>query len=231
MRTPEEVFDAIWREKLAARDELGHVWGNNLRVDEAARRLRGGLRLLDIGCGTGALSVAVRGKFDEIHGLDIAHEAVRLATANGMRARRVDLNRDDIPFGDGTFDAVTVLSVLPYVYDPRWVLRECHRVLRDGGELALSVANMRGLGKVFKQFVQGRFPVTSVGSEQGYDGGALHYFCAANIRDLLVEAGFHITLLKGIFCRPRMVEGWSDRLGGRLKAEFLAGEIFFVAVK
>jgi 2-polyprenyl-3-methyl-5-hydroxy-6-metoxy-1,4-benzoquinol methylase len=227
------VFDAVWREKRASREELGHVWGKNLRVDEATRRLRRGFGLLDIGCGTGALGVAMRGRFEEIHGLDIAEEAVRLATANGMQARRVDLNRDDIPFGDGTFDAVTILSVLPYVYDPRWVLRECHRVLRDGGELALSVPNMRGLGKLFKQFVRGRFPATSVGCEQGYDGGALHYFCGANIRDLLVEAGFHITLHKGIFCRPKMVEGWSDCLPvwGWLKAEFLAGESFFVCVK
>ncbi len=232
-RTPEATFTEIWRSKLEWGSFASYVPGENLRVDEAARTLSGGKRLLDIGCGAGMLGCAVNRKYEEIYGVDIADEAVRLAKENGVRASQVDLNRESLPFEADFFDAVTALSVLPYVYDPEHTLRECHRVLRQGGELLLSVANMRTVGKLFQLFIRGRFPQTAKGYNIGYDGGAIHYFCYKDIKDLLVRAGFVVISRKGIFFRPRLLEKLPDKLVhlGAFKAEFLGGEIFVRALK
>ena len=233
MRTPQDVFADIWRDKARDAARQSYVAGENLRVDEAARTLSGGRRLLDVGCGAGSLAVAVGSKYAEVYGVDIAEEAVRRARENGVLASRMDLNSARLPFEDGFFDGVAMLSVLPYFYDPYDILQECRRVLHGGGEFLLSVPNMRGLGKLFKQFVLGRFPPTSAVKTGSWDGGALHYFCGKDVQELLEGNGFRVQFRKGIFCRPRLLEKLPDGLPflSTCKAEFFSGEVFVRAVK
>lgn len=232
MRTPERTFNEIWQSKVQRETLNTYAVGENLRVDEAIRTLGGGKRFLDIGCAAGVLSKAVCGRYEEVYGVDIAEDAVRLARENGVIARRVDLNCETLPFDTDFFDAVTALSVLQYVYDPEHALRECHRILRPGGELLLSVPNMRSLGKLFRVFVRGRFPQTAKAYNFGCDGGAIHYFCSKDVLDLLGKVGFTVAFRKGIFCRPRLVDKLPDDLTllSTIKAEFLGGEVFVKAL-
>jgi 2-polyprenyl-3-methyl-5-hydroxy-6-metoxy-1,4-benzoquinol methylase len=128
---------------------------------------------------------------------------------------------------------VTVLAVLPYVYDPYYVLRECHRVLVPGGRLVLSAANMRTVGKLISIYVLGRFPSTSKGAGVGYDGGALHYFCSWNLATLLEDTGFSIAQAEGTHYRPRFLRSLPTNLPfvSSVIREFFAGEIMLEAVR
>jgi 2-polyprenyl-3-methyl-5-hydroxy-6-metoxy-1,4-benzoquinol methylase len=233
MNTPDRVFHALWHERLDGTPSEQYVPGNNLRVDAAVRTLLPGKRLLDIGCGSGTLGVAVRNKFEEVYGIDIAEDAVATARGNGQTAQRIDLNSESLPFPAEFFDAVTVLAVLPYVYDPYYVLRECHRVLVPGGRLVLSAANMRTVGKLISIYVLGRFPSTSKGAGVGYDGGALHYFCSWNLATLLEDTGFSIAQAKGTHYRPRFLLSLPTNLPfvSSVIREFFAGEIMLEAVR
>lgn len=230
---PDHVFEELWHRRLEDATSLVYVPGRNLRIDCAARMLQPGSRLLDVGCGSGMLAIAVRGKFEQVYGVDIAESAVAAACRQGVAATRVDLSRDPLPFDSGFFGAVTLLAVLPYVYDPRRTLDECHRVLRDGGQFVLSVANMRTIGKFFRLFIRGRFPTTSKLNSSACDGGAMHYFCSRDLEDLLRSTGFEVTARKGIFCRPRFLERFPDTFPvlGNLKSEFFGGEVLLVARK
>jgi ubiquinone/menaquinone biosynthesis C-methylase UbiE len=233
MNTPNQVFQTQWQEKLQGTISSEYVPGNNLRVDAALRALAPGKRLLDVGCGTGLLSLAVRDKFHEIHGVDVAEAAVIAARARGQMAQRIDLNSEPLPFPSEFFDAVTMLAVLPYVYDPVHALRECHRVLRPGGKLVLSAANMRTVGKLVSTYVLGRFPSTSKGPGVGYDGGALHYFCSWNLANLLKNAGFSVVRANGTHFRPSFLRHFPTRLPlvSQFLREFLAGEIMLEATR
>jgi 2-polyprenyl-3-methyl-5-hydroxy-6-metoxy-1,4-benzoquinol methylase len=231
MSTPKQVFDSLWKEKLAAGGCERHVIGNNARVDAAALALKPGRRLLDVGCGTGSLNLAIRGKFDEVHGIDFAEEAIAVASRNGMIARRLDLNVECLPFQARFFDAITMLAVLPYVYDPQHVLKECYRVLRPSGQLLVAAANMRTVGKLFRLCFLGRFPSTSKGARAGCDGGAMHYFCSRDLRILLSDAGFDVVRAKGVYYRPESLGGTLASLpllAGPLR-EFFAGEVLLGA--
>ena len=223
----EEHYARVW-----ARKNLGnYVPGSNLRVEAAARILRPGQRLLDVGCGDGTLGVLVQDRFEEIYGVDIADKAIELSQRRGIKAYKVNLNVERLPFENDYFDTVTCLATLQLIYDVIFVLKEFNRVLKSGGELILTVPNMRAYWRIFKLVVLGIFPRTSLDFE-GYDGGTLHYFCYRNLRSLLEETGFKVNMHKGIFCLPRFLEkvpdwGWV----GKLKAEFFGAEMLVRAVK
>lgn len=231
MNTPQTVFDAVWQDKLNGPRFAGYVAGENERVDAAAELLASGERLLDAGCGDGKLALAVKSRFKHVYGVDISEKAVSCARANGVLAKQADLSGCAFPFENQFFDAVTLLAVLPYVYDPDHVLRECHRVLRPGGTLLVGTANFRTLGKLYRIFVRGHFPITSKGVIVGCDGGAMHYFCSRDLRTLLANAGFSVASEIGVFYRPRFLGRVLPHLPSipGLVREFFAGEILLVA--
>lgn len=227
MSLGEEHYARVWARKNVSE----YMPGTNLRVEAVAGILRPGRRLLDVGCAEGTLGTLVRDRFEEIYGIDISDKAIELAQRRGIRAYKVNLNVEGLPFEDNYFDSVTCLATLQLIYDVIFCLKEFNRVLRMGGELILTVPNMRTYRRILKLVVLGEFPRTSFDSE-GYDGGTLHYFCYRNLRELLGKTGFKVNMHKGIFCLPRFLEkvpdwGWV----GKLKAEFLGGEMLVRAVK
>jgi 2-polyprenyl-3-methyl-5-hydroxy-6-metoxy-1,4-benzoquinol methylase len=227
MTSPEtRHFDEVWRTKIAR-----PAAGGNLRADKAVETLGGGRRLLDVGCGDGALACRLADRFEEVHGVDIAPRAIELAVRAGVNAKVVDLNREALPYPDGYFDALTSLSVLQYVADLDRALVECRRVLAPGGVLLVSIPNMRAIWRLFKLGVLGTFPRTSIDTSAGIDGGALHYFCSRDFSKLLERCGFRVVSSTGIFCLPSLVERMTDRgPAGAIKRELFSGETLFRAM-
>ncbi len=103
------------------------------------------LRIVDVGCGTGALAVeaAARSPISEVEATDISAGmlavAARTVAAAGPVGARVRLTRapaDRLPFPDGSFDLALAAFVLQLVPSRPRALREMRRVLRRGGRLA-----------------------------------------------------------------------------------------------
>lgn len=102
-----------------------------------------GRRILDAGCGSGALSAALRDRGAVVTGIDASAGMLALARrrlGGDVALRVVDL-RDPLPFGDGTFDDVAASLVLHYLEDWGPTLAELRRVLRPGGRLIASVSH------------------------------------------------------------------------------------------
>ncbi|MFD5879200.1 methyltransferase domain-containing protein [Streptomyces yangpuensis] len=100
-----------------------------------------GRRILDAGCGAGALTAALRDRGADVTGLDVSAAMLALARrrlGDDVALHRVDL-RDRLPFPDGEFDDVIASLVLHYLEDWGPTLAELRRVLRPGGRLIASV--------------------------------------------------------------------------------------------
>jgi SAM-dependent methyltransferase len=95
-------------------------------------------KALDVGCGAGTLMDRLQGLGFEVAGVDINPEN---AIARGHRVRRVDLNREALPFESGCFGLVVCAEVLEHLFYPHFALREMRRVLTREGYAIFGLPN------------------------------------------------------------------------------------------
>jgi SAM-dependent methyltransferase len=103
------------------------------------RERKGGLKVLDAGCGTGRLCELLEGLGD-ISGCDISETAVRFCHERGMRdIHLADLNEADI--GKERFDVITSIDVLYHqgIKDDSRVMEKFYEALKPGGLLVLNL--------------------------------------------------------------------------------------------
>ena len=131
-----------------------------------------GERILDVGCGTGALQKQLG---DGVVGVDLSEGM--LGHAGGARAA-ADVTR--LPFADHTFDVVASISSLHYWGDPVGALKEIRRVLRPSGRLVLTdwcddYLACRICDRVLRI---------------GHSGGYVRAYGARELRRLIARAGY-----------------------------------------
>jgi SAM-dependent methyltransferase len=100
--------------------------------------------LLDVGCGSGAMLLALEAAGWRGHGVELDEGAARAAQEAGLdRVRVGDLL--DAAYEPGSFDAVRFSHSLEHMRSPRAELAEARRVLRPGGRLAIAVPDFGAL--------------------------------------------------------------------------------------
>ena len=99
------------------------------------RMLRPGMRVLDAGAGTGAMSRAVIARQPQVAVTMLDQSAGMLAQAGAVAGSRVQGDVDALPFMSGAFDLVVAAWVLETVADPGVAVREMLRVLGPEGHL------------------------------------------------------------------------------------------------
>ena len=99
-----------------------------------------GTRLLDLGCGTGALTAQVleQDHHRQVTGLDLSEQMLARARAClGDRVNLVQGDSEHLPFPDQSFDVVYCCDSFHHYPDPAAVLAEVGRVLVPGGVFLL----------------------------------------------------------------------------------------------
>jgi SAM-dependent methyltransferase len=133
-------------EQTSVNRRLGRVARKRLALLGRYLPPRPGLRVLDVGCGSGAfLLKMLRRPGVEAWGVDVAEAPLQALGRAESRLRLVagDLHGADLP--DNYFDLVTLWHVLEHDPDPVGVLGRAGRLLRPGGVLAAEVPHSAGL--------------------------------------------------------------------------------------
>jgi demethylmenaquinone methyltransferase/2-methoxy-6-polyprenyl-1,4-benzoquinol methylase len=99
--------------------------------------------ILDVATGPGGVALQLAERTEaSITGIDLTPEMVRMAARNVARDREADRvqlvvgRAEELPFEDGTFDALTFTYLLRYVTDPAATVCELIRVVKPGGTVA-----------------------------------------------------------------------------------------------
>ena len=106
--------------------------------------LRAGLRLLDVGCGPGSITLDLADRVRPAEVIGIDREPAVLETAREATSRRglanvrfMTADAYELPFGAAEFDVVHAHQTLQHLADPVAALTEMRRVLRPGGIVAV----------------------------------------------------------------------------------------------
>jgi ubiquinone/menaquinone biosynthesis C-methylase UbiE len=110
-------------------------------AEEIVSSFKGGL-LLDLGTGPGYLPIEIVKRFPSIRcdGVDLSGRLIKLARVNARKAGVADRlnfevgNAAKLRFEDESYDMVISTGMLHMLRDPVRMLKECYRVLKQGGE-------------------------------------------------------------------------------------------------
>lgn len=144
-----------------------------------------GSRVLDIGCGDGALMAALRDdKGCDARGLEIDPTNVAAAVAKGLSVVQGDADTDLAAYPDGSFDYAVLSQTLQTTMRPDVIVGE---LLRIGQQAFVSFPNFAHWRVRLSLLVGGRMPVTRLLPERWYDTPNIHHVTIDDFRSLVRE--------------------------------------------
>lgn len=163
---------------------------DHARADLVDRLPRPLGRVLDVGCGAGAVGAELRRN-------GAAHlTGIELDPGAAAVAREVF---DDVIEGDAraaaerlavaSFDTIVCYDILEHLYDPAAVLRALHTAVAPGGHLHVSVPNARHASLLRDLYIRGTFGYTTWGHR---DSTHLRWFTRKDLERLLSECGWAV---------------------------------------
>lgn len=151
------------------------------RYEFAARR-SAGKRVLEIGCGSGVGLRHLSRCSGSVVGGDYTWSLLCSAKGHRPSVPLVQFDAHALPFQSSIFDLVVLFETLYFLENPALVMDTCRRVLREGGTLLIITAN----------------PEISAFNPAPY---STRYWTAAELRVLMQQRGFDVTLFCGFRTR------------------------------
>lgn len=201
---------------IALRPDLAHI----------AEMIPPSTRVLDIGCGDGALlEYLLRVKGVDGRGLELSQHNVNQCVARGLSVVQGDADTDLTEYPSGVFDIVILSQTIQTTRRPRFVLEE---LLRIGKRTIVSFPNFGHWKVRLSLATKGRMPVTKTLGHAWHDTPNIHLCTIADFIGLANEVGARIeqawALREGQQTQAMRPNSWGPNL-------FAQGAIFLLAGK
>jgi methionine biosynthesis protein MetW len=146
-----------------------------------------GSRVLDVGCGDGALLSLLRERKNvDGRGIEISREGVNACLAKGLPVIQGDADTDLADYPDDAFDYVILSQTIQATRQPRMVLEH---LLRIGRRAIVSFPNFGHWRVRVDLALKGRMPVTENLPYSWYDTPNIHFCTIRDFVELCREVG------------------------------------------
>ena len=192
----------------------------NLRPDLAviAANIRHDTRVLDVGCGDGALMDVLQSVNNcDARGMELDAELVERCVARGLSVVQGDADRDLAEYPDKAFDYAILSQTLQTAARPDRLLDE---LLRVGRQAFVSFPNFAHWRARAALMFGGRMPVTRSIPVSWYETQNIHHLTVADFRELIAD--------KGLKCEGAWFFAGERRIGAaaaNLRAEHAVFEL------
>ncbi len=148
-------------------------------------------RVLEVGCGGGATLAWLKasGRAGWTVGIELFADAAAVARERLDELYEGDVDQHLGRFAPGTFDLVLCLDVLEHLVDPWGTLRRLQSLLRPGGQIIVSLPNVRHHSIVLPLLLSGKWRYEDAGI---MDRTHLRFFSRETAIDLLQQAGLQL---------------------------------------
>lgn len=134
----EDLYDEMF---LQEKTYWWHVAKRALVQETISRDIKAtaNFRILDAGCGTGAMLEELAKKYWSCFGADVSPKSISFCKQRGIKNVRAVNFEKKLPFKNNFFNVITCLDVLEHVTNDQKLLGEFYRILTPGGRLYLTV--------------------------------------------------------------------------------------------
>ncbi len=193
-------------------------------------------RVLDVGCGAGDNARLMKAAGRRVTAITWSRAEAELAAPHVDEVVIADVERDPLPFGSESFDALLLSHVIEHVRDPEAVLARLAPLLVRGGTLVVAVPNM-AFWRVRWRLVRGDWSRERTGA---LDRTHLQFWSFETAPELLAASSLQLVRhapgqlsvplwpLRRAF--PRSCS-WIDRNVGGLRPNLFAGQVLLAAVR
>ena len=181
-------------------------------------------KLLDVGCGDGYITELItKNKKLESYGVDIVDSNIEKARKRGIAVKKCDLQNEDLPFEDNSFELVFAGEILEHLSVPENMINEIHRVLKKDGIFIATVPNIASwYNRVLLAFGFVPYWIESgtkkaYGTPYGVVSGHLKAFTQGSLKEMFEDQGFTIIEIKSAAVDPRgAAEGSVQKVGSAI---------------
>ena len=177
-----------------------------------------GARVLDLGCGDGdLLAMLAQRKGVKGRGVELTEMGVRHCVARGLSVRQGNIDEGLHDYPTGSFDYVILSQTLPYIENPRAVLKE---MLRVGWQAIVSFPNVGYWKSRLGLLLKGRLPPDAFSACPWYEAPRARPLSIADFLSFCDSEGVHV--VESIYLNDR------GPLKGLAKNSFVATMGLFV---
>lgn len=181
LRSERDYWEKNWKGNRDRQASASHYWQYYMNILKAHANPKPHHKILDIGCGPcGLICYLNEG---QRYGLDPLMDFYLTNFDMPQEIKWIRGYGEDIPVEDSFFDIVITTNTLDHTQNPRKLLSEVNRVLKEDGLLFLSVNTYSQGAKLAKVFLEriGRGEPTHP-----------YFFTTTEVRHLIIESGFNV---------------------------------------
>lgn len=153
--------------------------------------------VLDVGCGAGGFSRALKARYNhlEVWGIELDAQAAERA-APVLSHLLVGAYPDGVQLPEHYFDCIVFNDVLEHMIDPWSALEIAHKHLSETGYIVASIPNIRYLPFLYRLLVRGEWRYTPTGV---LDKTHLRFFTKKSMMEMFSQTGYDILHIEGIY--------------------------------